>query len=213
MAKLDLTTVDIRSLIERYSSDLRLLDYQASAIKSNITALEEMLEKGVSAKEKKADRLEKKIKEIHEESAEMKAPKASKAEKSGKKGPGRPRLIPLDQIKVEVPAPVAPAKKDKAPKGEKVAKKDNAPKGKRGRIPGFNRWEEGILSMLKDAKKPLKNEDLMEIMHKIAARDNVKEGNAQLKIRLNQALVKLGNKLELLNKEPFEGKGYLYSLK
>lgn len=216
MAKLvDLTTIEIRMLLDRYSTDLKLLDFQASAIKSNIRALKEMLEGGKPAKEKKNGKAGRppKQKEVLEAPAIAKEPKADKAGKTGKKGPGRPRLIPLDQIKVDPNLP--PLKKEKAPKAEKPAKaaKVNGAKGKRGRIPGFNRWEEAILEMLRNAKQPLKNEDLMEAMQLVADRDKVQEGKAQLKVRLNQALVKLGNKLDLLNKQPFEGKGFMYSLK
>lgn len=216
MAKLvNLTTIEIRTLLDRYSTDLRLLDFQADAIKSNIQALEEMLEGVKPAKEKKNGKAGRppKQKEALEVPAIAKEPKAAKAEKTGKKGPGRPRLIPLDQIKVDPNLP--PLKKEKAPKAEKPAKaaKVNGEKGKRGRIPGFNRWEEAILEMLRNAKQPLKNEDLMDAMQMVANRDKVQEGKAQLKVRLNQALVKLGNKLDLLNKQSFEGKGFMYSLK
>lgn len=215
MAKLDLSVVDIRSLIDKYSTDLKLLDFQATAIKGNIKTLEEMLEGGSSVKEKKNGKAGRppKQKEVFDVPAIVKEPKAAKAEKTGKKGPGRPRLVPLDQIKVDPNLP--PLKKEKAPKAAKPAKaaKVNGAKGKRGRIPGFNRWEEAILEMLRNAKQPLKNEDLMDAMQMVADRDNVQEGKAQLKVRLNQALVKLGNKLDLLNKQPFEGKGFMYSLK
>ena len=215
MAKLDLSVVDIRSLIDKYSTDLKLLDFQATAIKGNIKTLEEMLGGGSSVKEKKNGKAGRppKQKDVLEVPTIAKEPKAVKAEKTGKKGPGRPRLTPLDQIKVDPNLP--PLKKEKAPKAEKPAKaaKVNGEKGKRGRIPGFNRWEEAILEMLRNAKQPLKNEDLMDAMQMVADRDNVQEGKAQLKVRLNQALVKLGNKLDLLNKQPFEGKGFMYSLK
>jgi len=214
MAKLDLSVVDIRSLIDKYSTDLKLLDFQATAIKGNIKTLEEMLEGGSSVKEKKNGKAGRppKQKDVLEAPAIAKEPKAAKAEKTGKKGPGRPRLIPLDQIKVDPNLPAL--KKEKAPKAEKPAKAAKVSvKGKRGRIPGFNRWEEAILDMLRNAKQPLKNEDLMDAMQNVADRDKVQEGKAQLKVRLNQALVKLGNKLDLLNKQPFEGKGFMYSLK
>lgn len=216
MAKLvNLTTIEIRTLLDRYSTDLRLLDFQAEAIKSNIQALEEMLEGVKPAKEKKNGKAGRppKQQEVLETVLIAKESKATKPEKTVKKGPGRPRLIPLDQIKVDPNLP--PLKKEKAPKAEKPAKpaKVNGGKGKRGRIPGFNRWEEAILEMLRNAKHPLKNEDLMDAMQLVADRDNVQEGKAQLKVRLNQALVKLGNKLDLLNKQPFEGKGFMYSLK
>lgn len=216
MAKLDLNIYELRALIDKYSTDLKLLDFQASAIKANIQALEEMMEGGKPAQEKKVGKAGRppKQKEILEVPVIAKEPKAPKAEKTGKKGPGRPRLIPLDEIKVDPNLP--PLKKVKTPKAEKpakAAKKDNAEKGKRGRIPGFNRWEEAILEMLRNADQPLKNEDLMDAMQMVADRDKVHEGKAQLKVRLNQALVKLGNKLDLLNKQPFEGKGFMYSLK
>ena len=218
MAKLDLSVVDIRSLIDKYSTDLKLLDFQATAIKGNIKTLEEMLEGGSSVKEKKTGKAGRppKQKEVLEVPAIVKEPKAAKAAKTGKKGPGRPRLIPLDQIKVDPNLPALKKEKaPKAPKAEKPAKaaKVSSVKGKRGRIPGFNRWEEAILDMLRNAKQPLKNEDLMDAMQIVADRDKVQEGKAQLKVRLNQALVKLGNKLDLLNKQPFEGKGFMYSLK
>jgi hypothetical protein len=216
MAKLDLSIYELRALIDKYSTDLKLLDFQASAIKANIQALEEMMEGGKPAQEKKAGKAGRppKQKEILEVPAIAKEPKTPKAEKTVKKGPGRPRLIPLDEIKVDPNLP--PLKKVKTPKAEKpakAAKKGNTEKGKRGRIPGFNRWEEAILEMLRNANQPLKNEDLMDAMQMVADRDKVHEGKAQLKVRLNQALVKLGNKLDLLNKQPFEGKGFMYSLK
>ena len=224
MAKLDLSVGDIRSLIDAYTSDLRKLDYQAYAIKANIDALEDMLGKTTSARDKKeSSKIEsptKKQKAILEtplvkEESTAKQSKV-KEEKLPKKGPGRPRLIPLEDIKVEPLQKVEKTKKVKAvkaPKAAKAKKEAGAGSGKRGRIPGFNKWEEGILNVLRDANKPLKNDDFMPIMKTIAERDNVQEGPAQLKVRLNQALVKLGNKLGLLNKQNFDGKGFLYSLK
>ncbi len=229
MAKLDLSVVDIRSLIDTYTSDLRQLQFKSASIKANIEALEEMLGKGTPApakeekKESKAGRPPKKQKQILEapvdvkevkETKPEKATKTPKVEKTAKKGPGRPRLIPLDQIKVEKPKKEKPVKATKAEKPAKVSKKAPAEGAvKRGRIPGFNRWEEGIIDMLRSSNRPLKNEELMEAMTMIAKRDNVQEGPAQLKVRLNQALVKLGNKLGMLKKSPSGGKGFLYSLK
>jgi hypothetical protein len=224
MAKLDLSVLDIRSLIDAYTSDLRKLDYQAHAIKANIDALEDMLGKTASARDKKESskiensaKKQKAILETASVNGESTAKQSKvKEEKGPKKGPGRPRLIPLEDIKVEEPQKVEKPKKGKAvkaPKAAKAKKEAGAGNGKRGRIPGFNKWEEGILSVLRDANKPLKNDDFMPIMKAIAERDNVQEGPAQLKVRLNQALVKLGNKLGLLNKQNFDGKGFLYSLK
>lgn len=224
MAKLDLSVGDIRSLIDAYTSDLRKLDYQAHSIKANIDALEDMLGKTASARDKKESskienpvKKQKAILETASVNGESTAKQSKvKEEKGPKKGPGRPRLIPLEDIKVEEPQKVEKPKKVKAvkaPKAAKAKKEAGAGNGKRGRIPGFNKWEEGILNVLRDANKPLKNDDFMPIMKTIAERDNIQEGPAQLKVRLNQALVKLGNKLGLLNKQNFDGKGFLYSLK
>lgn len=221
MAKLDLSVLDIRSLIDAYTSDLRKLDYQAHAIKANIDALEDLLGKTASARDKKESskiespaKKQKAILETASVNGESTAKQSKvKEEKGPKKGPGRPRLIPLEDIKVEPFQKVEKPKKVKEPKAAKAKKEAGAGNGKRGRIPGFNKWEEGILSVLRDANKPLKNDDFMPIMKAIAERDNVQEGPAQLKVRLNQALVKLGNKLGLLDKQNFDGKGYLYSLK
>ncbi|WP_353481631.1 hypothetical protein [Haliscomenobacter sp.] len=221
MAKLDLSVLDIRSLIDAYTSDLRKLDYQAHAIKANIDALEDLLGKTASARDKKESskiespaKKQKAILETASVNGESTAKQSKvKEEKGPKKGPGRPRLIPLEDIKVEPFQKVEKPKKVKEPKAAKAKKEAGAGNGKRGRIPGFNKWEEGILSVLRDANRPLKNDDFMPIMKAIAERDNVQEGPAQLKVRLNQALVKLGNKLGLLDKQNFDGKGYLYSLK
>lgn len=221
MAKLDLSVLDIRSLIDAYTSDLRKLDYQAHAIKANIDALEDLLGKTASARDKKESskiespaKKQKAILETDSVNGESTAKQSKvKEEKGPKKGPGRPRLISLEDIKVEPFQKVEKPKKVKEPKAAKAKKEAGAGNGKRGRIPGFNKWEEGILSVLRDANKPLKNDDFMPIMKAIAERDNVQEGPAQLKVRLNQALVKLGNKLGLLDKQNFDGKGYLYSLK
>lgn len=213
MAKLglDLNVTDIKSLLEKYSSDLRVLDFQASVIRTSIQDLENMLGNGKSAAVKKNGKAGRPSK--HKESADV--PEAAASTPTPKKGPGRPRLIPLEDIKVDPNLPPLP-KKAKAPKAEKPAKADkkvSGEKGKKGRKPGFNRWEEAILEMLRNSDRPLKNEDLMDAMVLVAKRDQVQEGNAQLKVRLNQALVKLGNKLKLLNKQSFEGKGFMYSLK
>lgn len=213
MAKLglDLNVTDVKTLLEKYSSDLRVLDFQASVIRTSIQDLENMLANGKSAVVKTIGKAGRPAK--HKENADV--PEAASTPSTPKRGPGRPRIIPLEDIKVDPNLPPLP-KKPKAPKAEKpakVAKKASGEKGKKGRKPGFNRWEEAILEMLKSSNHPLKNEDLMDAMHMVAQRDNVQEGTAQLKVRLNQALVKLGNKLKLLNKQSFEGKGYMYSLK
>lgn len=210
MAKLglDLNVTDVKTLLEKYSSDLRVLDFQASVIRTSIQNLENMLANGKSAVVKTIGKAGRPAK--HKENADV--PEAASTPSTPKRGPGRPRIIPLEDIKVDPNLPPLP-KKPKAPKAEKPAKEAKKSSGKKGRKPGFNRWEEAILEMLKSNDRPLKNEDLMDAMHMVAQRDNVQEGTAQLKVRLNQALVKLGNKLKLLNKQSFEGKGYMYSLK
>ena len=78
MAKLDLSVVDIRSLIDTYTSDLRQLQFKSASIKANIEALEEMLGKGTPApakeekKESKAGRPPKKQKQILESPVDVK---------------------------------------------------------------------------------------------------------------------------------------------
>lgn len=136
-------------------------------------------------------------------------------EKKGKGG--RPRkqatAAPVKEKKAEkaekaVKAAKAPKTAQKASKTEKTAEK-----AKPGPKPSYNKWDLLILKGLKKIGKPMSSQDLLEIMKEERDAANEPYGDTTLGQFLNRSLQKLGKKQELLNTEPYSGKGYLYSLK
>ncbi len=141
------------------------------------------------------------------------------------KGKGRPP-------KSAAPSPEIAEPKVKAGKEKKVkAPKDTSAKETSGKIkaeeiaikpetkvkPGpkatYNKWDNFIFNLIKKVARPMTSADIIDAMK--VERDATKEplGDTALSQQLNRTLTKLGGKLDLLKKEPYSGKGKVYSLK
>jgi hypothetical protein len=238
MAKDNLSILDIKSLIERYASDLRLLDFQATQVKSAIADLEKMIgespEKAISTA--KAAASEAKVVTVKKE----KKAAAKAASDEPKRKPGRPAKVVVvedptleGEIIIEHVSPPK-EKKGKAAKAEKKSKpvkaaletaepKKRGPKKKettetaeatklkRGRVASLTEWDNVLISALVETQKLLKSGDLIESFKEYRTKNKISEGDTRMRERLNQSLVKL-NKMELIAKEDTEGRGYLYGL-
>jgi len=132
MAKDNLSILDIKSLIERYASDLRLLDFQATQVKSAIADLEKMIgespEKAISTA--KAAASEAKVVTVKKE----KKAAAKAASDEPKRKPGRPAKVVVvedptleGEIIIEHVSPPK-EKKGKAAKAPKAAKTEKKAK-------------------------------------------------------------------------------------
>lgn len=237
MAKDNLSVLDIKSLIERYSSDLRLLDFQAAQVKSAIADLEKMInispEKAISTA--KAIASDAKVVTAKKEKKDTVKP----ASDEPKRKPGRPAKLIVEDTTFEgeiviqhIPPPkvkkTKPAKNGKKTKPAKAeletvvvenAKKRGpkpkvsaeTPKLKRGRVASLTEWDNVLISALVETQKLLKSGDLIESFKEYRTKNKINEGDTRMRERLNQSLVKL-NKMELIAKEDAEGRGYLYGL-
>ncbi|MFZ4427597.1 MAG: hypothetical protein ACOYOO_10600 [Saprospiraceae bacterium] len=99
-------------------------------------------------------------------------------------------------------------------KKEETAKnKETESKGKPGPKASYNKWDRFIFDLIKKVGKPMTSADIIDAMKE--ERDTTKEqiGDTGLSQQLNRTLQKLGTKLDLLKKEPYSGKGKVYSLK
>ena len=142
------------------------------------------------------------------------------------KGKGRPP-------KSTAPSPTIVEPKAKVVKEKKVKEvKDSTTKGKAGKIkateiavksetkakPGpkatYTKWDHFVFNLIKKVARPMTSADIIDAMK--VERDATKEplGDTGLSQQLNRTLTKFGtNKLDLLKKEPYSGKGKVYSLK
>lgn len=228
MANSPLSILDIRALLERYQSDLRLLDFQSAQIRKSIQDLEKQLagEGSTETKPAKAPKGPKATK-IREQKVEE--PKARKAEK---KEPADIAKVtaeefqdPTLQGEIIVEHHPQPKNKEKkgaatkeiATKGLKKNKSKNGeaagdkPKLKRGRTASLIIWDQVILEALEKIQQLLNSKELLEFYKAYRDKENLAEGDTVLRQRLNQSLVKL-NKMNLLAKAEKDGRGFDYGL-
>ena len=97
-------------------------------------------------------------------------------------------------------------------KAEEILVKSEV-KGKPGPKATYSKWDRFIFDLIKKVARPMTSADIIDAMK--AERDSTKEplGDTALAQQLNRTLQKLGSKLDLLKKEPYSGKGKVYSLK
>lgn len=135
---------------------------------------------------------------------------------------GRPKA---DKTKTEVPAAeektvkstkvkIEKTKKEKT-KNEKVKadKTETGAKAKPGPKASYSKWDHFVFDLIKKVGRPMTSADIIDSMK--AERDKAKDslGDTALSQQLNRTLQKLSAKLDLLNKQPYSGKGKIYSLK
>lgn len=242
MAKDNLSVLDIKSLIERYSSDLRLLDFQAAQIKSAIADLEKMVsvspEKAIST----AQAVASDAKVVTAKKEKKAAEKASSDEP--KRKPGRPaKLVVVEDPTLEgeiIIEHISPpkVKKTKAAKVDKKAKPAkaaleastaNEPK-KRGRkkkesiepVAETPKLKRGRVASLSEWDNVLIGAlvDTQKLLKSGDLIESFKEYRTKNKIsegdtRMRERLnqsLVKLNKMELIAKEDTEGRGYLYGL-
>lgn len=146
------------------------------------------------------------------------------------KGKGRPPKSTAPSPSIAEPK--AKVIKEKKTKEKKVKEaKISAAKGKAGKIkaeeiavksetkakPGpkatYSKWDHFVFNLIKKVARPMTSADIIDAMK--VERDATKQplGDTALSQQLNRTLTKLGGKLDLLKKEPYSGKGKVYSLK
>jgi hypothetical protein len=105
------------------------------------------------------------------------------------------------------PGPKAnPEKAPKTPKAEGEKKKP-------GRKGGMSEWDSFVIDELSKAKSPIPSSAILEAMKKRRDKLKLQEGDAVLKSKLNQTLVKLTARVGLVDKHETDGRGYNYVLK
>jgi len=141
-------------------------------------------------------------------------PKAVKAAKGTEKGAEKSAV---GKIKIAKPA--------KAPKPAKVEKTSTAKKSKEavpaadaaasekkkpGRQATMSFWDTFVLDKLLEINKPMAVTDLLDAMKDERDAQKLNEGNTMLSQLLNRSLHKLYHKMQLISREEYDGRGYLY---
>lgn len=183
------------------------------------------VEKAVKvAKAPKAEKAVKAVKVAKAEKA-VNIAKVAKAEKVVKAATPVAKEKPAKPVKSKAVAAPKEEIKTPAKKGRPSTKKaaESKPstaeqkKAKPGPTAAYSEWDSFILDTMKRVGKPMANADLLDYMKtERDARSSEKEyqiGDSRLKELLNRSLQKLGNKMDLLVKENYEGRGFLYRLK
>ncbi len=182
--------------------------------------------KTVKTKAPKAEKAEKAAKPVKAPKP-AKAPKAEEVSKTEAAKTETPEANKKPAKTGKSKAVAAPKEEAKTParKGRPRTKNiDETPtstekqkKAKPGPTSAYSEWDTFILDTMTRVGKPMANADLLDYMKtERDARSNEKEyqiGDSRLKELLNRSLQKLGNKMDLLVKENYEGRGFLYRLK
>ena len=182
--------------------------------------------KTVKTKAPKAEKAEKAAKTVKAPKP-AKAPKAEEVSKTEAAKTETPEANKKPAKTGKSKAVAAPKEEAKTParKGRPRTKNiDETPtstekqkKAKPGPTSAYSEWDTFILDTMTRVGKPMANADLLDYMKtERDARSNEKEyqiGDSRLKELLNRSLQKLGNKMDLLVKENYEGRGFLYRLK
>jgi hypothetical protein len=224
-----LSPLELRDLINKYTSDLRKLQYQVVRTQSMVSELEGYLSEAESALGLEISTATVEIPEVKAAPAKEKEQKAA-APKT--KGRGRPRgsknKKTTDKKTTKGTAGKAKAKgaaerttdaksKTKATPGSKAkATKPKASKKTKEttaneNVPGYrlSEWDDFVLKSIKDKGKVLTTSELTKIG---VADASIKMGAAQIKTKLNASLHKLANKKGLLAKVEHSGRGFAYAL-
>lgn len=225
-----LSPLELRDLINKYTSDLRKLQYQVVRTQSMVSELEGYLSEAESALGLEISTATIEVPQM--ETAPAKAKKdEQKAAAPKTKGRGRPpgsknkktagkktTKSAAGKAKSKSPGRSTGAKsKTKATAGSKP-KASKAKAGKKAKetatdkgVPGYrlSEWDEFVLKSIKDKGRVLTTSDLTEIG---VADSSIKMGAAQIKTKLNASLHKLANKKGLLAKVEHSGRGFAYAL-
>jgi hypothetical protein len=223
-----LSPLELRDLINKYTSDLRKLQYQVVRTQSMVSELEGYLSEAESALGLEISTA---IVEVPEVKAAPAKEKEQKAAAPKTKGRGRPRgsknkkttdkkttKSAIGKAKSKGPEQATGAKsKTKATTGSKPkATKSKASKKTKDTtasddVPGYrlSEWDDFVLKSIKDKGKVLTTSELTKIG---VADASIKMGAAQIKTKLNASLHKLANKKGLLAKVEHSGRGFAYAL-
>ena len=135
---------------------------------------------------------------------------------------GRPKAIKasteISTVK-EKQAKTPKVKAEKATKGKaknekvKVEKTETGAKAKPGPKASYSKWDHFVFDLIKKIGRPMTSADIIDAMKAERDRANDSLGDTALAQQLNRTLQKLSAKLDLLNKQPYSGKGKIYSLK
>ncbi len=153
------------------------------------------------------------------EKAAAKAKKAAEEPKAkGKPGPKPNPEKAAAKAKKAAEEPKTKGKPGPKPNLEKAAAKakktseEPKVKGKPGRVGGMSIWDDFVMAELSKAKSPIPSSTILEAMKKHRDKLKLQEGDAVLKSKLNQTLIKLTTRLGLVSKHESEGRGFNYGV-
>ncbi len=238
MSKPKLNPLEIKGLLNQYHSELRKLEYQIHQTKSIIQELESQaaeLQEALSPEDTRAlpaaaGKPQKGKKRAGRPTKAKAAATGADAGKTAEKEAEIPAAEPRETEAVKEGPPAAETGKPATgrPRGKRTAKKDTAAARKKPGRPlskagakkagksaekgaGYrlSYWDKFVIESLRAKGKSLIASDFVDI----AKEDpDIKEGEAQVKVKLNRSLHKLSNKKDLLEKVEYSGRGYAYAL-
>jgi hypothetical protein len=179
-----LNELDIIDLLNEYHSELRKMKQKMAFVKVKISDLEAQLE-NVRAKSKRTkpdNHAEVDYDEVDEASVAPALPKTP-----GKRG-RKPKIVTAaDEV---------------APKPEK----------KQRRQRNLSNWDNMLIDSLRQKGRALSSGDLFTEFETKVREAGISESEEKLRFKLNQILVKLSNKRNLLAKVAYPGRGFAYAL-
>jgi hypothetical protein len=219
MKKTKLSSSEIHDLINRYKSDLKKLEFQASEVNLTISQLESLL-KNVAGIEKAAILKTKKRKPT---------PVTLVTSKTKKKR-GRPAKKSLKGKKTALPGKTVTSQKKSLPKKTAtitkttkqkkivakpkkiVAKPKKLKKAEDKKGYKLTFWDEYVIESIKQAGKVRITQEIVNFVSAKMKETGKNASDVEIQNKVTRSLQKLANRRGDLKKVPFEGKGLAYAL-
>ncbi len=212
MKKSDLTSVEIRDLLDVYKRQLNVLDYQVKEVKAQMKGLQDEL-KGVITAEREEAKKQAAKEKAAESKKKKKAKEKAKAEKKTAKTKGTGRRGRPPKAKAPEAAPQETAAEKPAPKPKPTKKAAATDKKKPGPTGKLSEWDLFMMNSLKKKKKVLINSELLALAQKKVDKEGLNMSSAQVKSKVAATLQKLTAKKDELKKVKYAGRGFAYALK
>jgi hypothetical protein len=233
MIKTNLSSSEIQDLINKYSSELKKLEFQTAEVKMTLMGLENLM-KDVSSREKasfakvkikKTAAVEKLNKKSGQKSiakkAKVKVKKLTKAKaaKESTVKKAKPQKATIAKIKKESSIKKIVAKPKKELSNKKVIAKPNKKaqskvKSKTSEKIGYklSDWDNYVIQSIEKGGKVLITSEIIDQVKSKLNASGKSSSDAEIKNKVTRSLQKLVNRRGDLAKVSFQGKGFAYAL-
>ena len=190
MSTTQLSSLEIQDLINRYSSELKKLNFQVIEVQSTIQDLTALLN-AVQKQESKV--LSKRGRKPRTTTGKLQAPQSTVIKsKRGRK----------PKSSASVTSPETSTRKSKA-----ISGKETGQKGYK-----LSAWDEAVIESLRENGKAMITSELVEATGKKAASLGLSQNAEEVKLKVVRSLQKLVNRRGDLRKVKFKGKGFAYAV-